>query len=440
MQGSANYIANQIFSPHVMQGIFDVIQPRTADALRIQEAFFPYQEYSTDEMLNYFRHLPWGKTPPTTLGADPMMVGIPGGFYKGYEFGYWGEASRFESKDLLQVKNPVRPYKGDGSTPNLWGEEMMTMALANQKHRFNTLKEAFCAALLSTGNFHYYADGVDNYFPGPSSTSYILPAHYRLSCTSSGTVTYGGWTTGGAWSTAASATPTKDLNQMLLYLSTKLGLQASEIWMSRQVAQYLIDADETASWVEKNPELSKAMLTVESGLTALNKIVGSNIKFVIDDRTYPERAVITTPTVASSSTTVTLDNDALFDGSTTPTIMFHKASGEERMVTATNVSSNVVTFTASDLDISMEVGDFVIYNKRFMNDESKIVFKTTNTDLQRFASLPVQTSPEDEFSPGAHTYSDQVVKKPNWFIVAGFLFRGGPTVFNQGGWATLDVY
>uniref|UniRef100_A0A6H1ZXI4 Putative capsid protein n=1 Tax=viral metagenome TaxID=1070528 RepID=A0A6H1ZXI4_9ZZZZ len=440
MQGATSYIANQIFRPHVMRGIYDVVQPMYPGSLLLQESFFPYREYESDEMIKYFRHHPWGKTPPTTLGSDPMMVGIPSGFYKEYEFGYWGEASRFDSKDLLRVKNPEQPYKADGVTPNLWGAEMMTMAMRNQKHRFETLKEAFCGALLSAGNFHYFADGIDNYYPGPSSTDYILPAHYRLSCAAAGTVTYGGWTTGGTWATKASAKPVFDLNQMLLYASKILGLQVTEIWMSRTAAQHLIDADETASWVEKNPELSRSMLTVESGLTALNKIVGNNISFKIDDRTYPERMIIVTPTAASTSTTVTVDNDAPLEAVTTPTLMFQKADGRERLVTATNVSSNVITFTASDLDISMDVGDFIIYNKRFMKNENVVIFKTMRSDLQEFVSLPCQTAPEDGLTSGVHLYSQEFVKKPNWYVVAGTFFRGGPAVYNQGGWLTLTVY
>ena len=437
MDGSAMYFANDIFDPHVMQGIYDVIAPINPDALRMQQAFFPFTEYSSDEMIAYFEHNYWGLTPPTALGADPMNIGIPGGFYKQYEFGYWGEYSRFDNKDLVQVKKPDQPYKADGVTPNLWGEGMMTKAMAQQKHRFNTFMEAFCGALLADGNFHVYGDGIDYYFPGPSSTDYILPAHYRLTV-NAGTVTYGGWTSGGTWATAATATPIHDLNQMLLYMTQTLGLEVSEIWMSRTAAQYLIDADETAQWVQEVPDLSRSMLTVESGLTALNKIVGNKIKFVIEDRTYPERMIIKTPTVASTSTTVTVDNDAPLGSSTTPTLVFHKRNGDERLLTATNVSSNVITFTASDLDISMDRGDFITYNKRFMTDD-KVLFKTTRTERQSFASLPVQTSPDDEFSPGVHTYAQEIVRKPNWYIIAGTFFRGGALVFGPGGWATLDV-
>ena len=439
MEGSSHYIANDIFNPSVIKGIFDVIQPLYPDMNKIQEAFFPMEDYTTDEMINYFQHNFYGYTPPTALGADPMSVGIPGGFYRGYEFGYWGEFSPFESKDLVQVKNPIQPYKADGVTPNLWGENMMVNAMAHQKHRFNTFKEVFCGALLGDGNMHFYGDNIDYYFPGPGSTDYILDAHYRLTVVGVTTVVYGGWTTGGTWATAASATPVHDLNQMILYMAQKLGLQVTEIWMSRKTAQYLIDADETAAWVEKNPELSRSMLTVESGLTALNKIVGGLVKFVIEDRTYPERMVIKTPTVASTSTTVTVDNDACLGSLTTPTLMFQTRDGKERLVTATNVSSNVITFTASDLDISMSRGDFIIYNKRYLA-EDKVVFKTARTDRMRFASLPCQTSPDDSFTPGVHTYTQEIIKKPNWRIIAGTFFRGGAVVFGTGGWATMDVH
>jgi len=437
--GTEMYFANEIFNPSVIQGIYDVIAPMSADDLKIQESFFPEVNFTTDEAINYFQHNFWGKTPATALGAEPMHVGIPGGFYRKYDFGYWGEYSRFDSKDLLQVKNPVKPYKADGVTPNLWGEEMLVNAMAHQKYRFNTLKEVFCGALLGAGVFNYYADGINNYFPGPSSTSYILDAHYRLSVVSSGTVSYGGWTTGGTWATAASATPVRDLNQMILYMAQKLGLQVSEIWMSRKAAQYLIDSDETASWVEKNPELSRSMLTVESGLTALNKIVGGMIKFVVDDRTYPERMIITTPTVASTSTTVTVDNDAPLAGLTTETVIFKKADGRERLITLSNAASNTLTFSASDLDISMDVGDFVIYNKRYINDD-KVIFKTTRTERQAWAYLPCQTSPEDTLSPGVHVYTQEVVKKPNWYIVAGTFTRSGPLISSNGGWANLEVF
>jgi len=440
-EGATHYLANDIFKPNVMRGIYDVIAPQYPDALKIQESFFPYEDYSTDEAIDFFQHNYWGMTPATALGADPMNVGIPSGFYKGYEFGYWGEQSVFTNKDLLQVKNPVAPYQADGITPNLWGQDMIAQAIQHQKYRFNVLKEAFCAALIGDGTFHYYADGVDAYYPGPSSTSYILNPHYRLSVVAAGTVTYGGWTTGGTWATAASATPVKDLNQMLLYMSQTLGLQVTEIWLSRKNAQYLIDADETAAWVEKSPKMAEAMLTVEAGLAALNKVVGANegIRWVIEDRTYPERMLITTPTVASTSTTVVVDNDAPLGALTTPTVMFHKADGQERLVTLTNVSSNTLTFTAADLNISMDRGDFVIYNKRFMA-EDKIVFKTTRTDRQRFGSLPVQTSPDDSYTPGVHLYAQQIEKKPNWHINQGTLFRGGPVVFGNGGWCTLDCY
>jgi len=439
MEGSALYFANDIFSPAVVQGIYDVIEPKYPDLLKVQENFFPYAEYPTDEAIAYFRHNFWGMTPPTALGADPMPIGIPGGFYRGYEFGYWGEYSAFASKDLVQVKDPVKPYKADGVTPNLWGEDMMMTALEHQKHRFNVFKEAFCAALISAGNFHYFGDGIDNYFPGPGSTDYILDPHYRLSAVSAGTVTYGGWTTGGTWATAASATPIKDLNQMILYMSQKLGLTVKEIWMSVLAAQRLVDADETAAWIEKNPELSRTMLAVESAEQTLNKVVSTKIKFVIDDRTYPERMIITTPTVASTSTTVVVDNDAVLGGVTTPTLIFHTKDGEERLLTATNVSNNTITFDAADLDISMNRGDFIIYNKRYLDDD-KIIFKTERTDRMKFASLPVQTSPDDTLSPGVHTYTQEIVKKPNWTIVAGTYFRGGPAVFGPGGWATLEVF
>lgn len=441
MEGAIHYLANDIFRPNVMRGIFDVIAPQYPDALKIQESFFPYEEYSTDEAINYFMHNYWGQTPPTSLGADPMTIGIPSGFYREYEFGYWGEASVFTSKDLLQVKNPVKPYKADGVTPNLWGEEMLTMAIQHQKHRFDVLKEAFCGALIGDGVFHFYGDGIDAYYPGPGSTSYILNPHYRLSCTSAGTVTYGGWTTGGSWATAASATPIYDLNQMILYMAQTLGLQVTEIWLSRKNAQYIIDADETAAWVEKSPKLAEAMLTVESGLSALNKVVGGGegLRWEIEDRTYPDRMIIKTPTIASTSTTVVVDNDACLGSNTTPTLMFHKADGQERLVTATNVSSNTITFTASDLDISMARGDFIIYNKRFMA-EDKVVFKTTRMDRQRFGSLPVQTSPDDEYSPGTHLYAQEIVKKPNWSVVQGTFFRGGPVVFGNGGWCTLETH
>jgi len=119
--------------------------------------------------------------------------------------------------------------------------------------------------------------------------------------------------------------------------------------------------------------------------------------------------------------------------------MFHKVDGRERLLTATNVSSNTISFTASDLDLSMDRGDFIIYNKRFM-DEDKIVFKTTRSGLQRFGSLPVQTSPEDSYTPGTHLYAQQVTKMPNWHIAQGTFFRGGPVVFNNGGWCTLDCH
>jgi len=436
------YFANQIFSPHVMQGIYDVIEPMVPDMNRLQMNFFPDENYTSDEMIAYFQHNFYGLTPPTALGADPMQVGIPGGYYRGYSAGYWGEFSRFDSKDLLQVKNPVSPYKADGVTPNLWGEQMMAQAMAHQKHRFNTFKEAFVGALLTTGNFHIFGDGVDYYYPGPASTNYILDPHYRLDCTSSGTVSHGGWTTGGTWATAASATPVHDLNMMLKYLSQVLGAEVTEVWMSRQAAQYLIDCDATAAWIEQVPDLSRAMLTVESGLTALNKVVGNRITFNIEDRTYPERMLITDITRASTDTTCTIDNDAPFRGETSATVMFHKAhganAGVERLVDVT-ISSNTLTFTASDLDISMERGDFVVYNKRF-TDARYIIFKTRRTDRMRFASMPVSTSPDDPFTPGVHTYSDMVVKKPNWFIVGGTYFRGGPLVFGNGGWATLKVY
>lgn len=438
-EGASHYLANDIFKPNVMRGVYDVIAPQYPDSLKIQESFFPYEEYSTDEAIDFFQHNYWGMTPATSLGADPMNIGIPSGFYKGYEFGYWGEQSQFTNKDLLQVKNPLKPYQNDGTTPNLWGQDMITRAIQHQKYRFNVLKEAFCAALIGAGTFHYYADGVDAYYPGPSSTSYILNPHYRLAVTS-GTVTYGGWTSGGTWATAASATPINDLNQMILYMSQTLGLEVSEIWLSRANAQYLLDADETAAWVEKSPKLAESMLTVESGLSALNKVVGASegIKWVIEDRTYPERMIITTPSVASSSTTVVVDNDAPLGGLTTETVMFHKADGRERLVTLTNAASNTLTFTASDLDMSMDRGDFVIYNKRFM-DTQKIVFKTTRTDRQRFGSLPVQTSPDDDYSPGTHLYAQEVTRMPNWHINQGTFFRGGPVVFGNGGWCTLDV-
>jgi len=440
-QGSANYIANDIFNPNVMKGIYDVIAPLYPDSLKIQEGFFPYEEYSTDEAISFFMHHYWGMTPPSALGVDPMSIGIPSGFYKQYAFGYWGEQSVFGNKDLLKVKNPEQPYKADGVTPNLWGEGMITQAIMHQKYRFNTLKEAFCGALISDGNFHFYGDGIDAYYPGPGSTNYILNPHYRLSVVSAGTVTYGGWTTGGTWATKASATPIHDLNQMILYIAQKLGLQVTEIWLSRKNAQYIIDADETAQWVERSPKLAEAMLTVESGLAALNKVVGSGegLKWVIDDRTYPDRMIITSPTVASTSTSVIVDNDACLGSLTTPTLMFHKADGRERLLTATTVSSNTISFTASDLDLSMDPGDFIIYNKRFMA-EDKIVFKTTRSDLQRFGSVPVQTSPEDSFTPGVHTYAQQITKMPNWKIVQGIFFQGGPVVFQNGGWLTLDTH
>ena len=440
-QGSASYIANEIFNPSVMKGIYDVIAPLYPDSLKIQESFFPMEEYSTDEAIAYFRHNYWGKTPPTEIGVDPSTIGIPSGFYKQYEFGYWGEQSVFANKDLLKVKNPEKPYQADGITPNLWGMAMMTQAIMHQKYRFNTLKEAFCSALLSKGCFHFYGDGIDAYYPGPSSTSYILNPHYRLSAVAAGTVDYGGWTTGGTWATKATATPIHDLNQMILYLATKLGLQVTEIWLSRKNAQYIIDADETAAWIERSPKLAEAMLTVESGLSALNKVVGGGegLKWVIEDRTFPDRMIIKSTTVASTSTTVVVDNDACLDSVTTPTLMFHKADGKERLLTATNVSSNTITFTAADLDISMEPGDFIIYNKRY-TDEDKIVFKTTRVDLQKFGSLPVQTSPEDTLSPGVHLYAQEIIKKPNWTVTQGTFFQGGPVVFQNGGWATLETF
>ena len=436
------YFANQIFSPNVMKGIYDVIEPEYPDKMRLQENFFPREDYSSDEMIAYFNHNFHGMTHPTSLGADPMQVGIPGGFYRGYEFGYWGEFSRFENKDLLQVKNPTQPYKADGVTPNLWGDLMMAQAMNHQKHRFQTFMEAFCGSLLTTGNFHIFGDGIDHYYPGPSSTDYILDAHYRLDCTSAGTVSKGGWTTGGTWATAATALPVHDLNQMLLYMSQSLGLQVTEIWMSRQAAQYLIDADATAAWIEQVPDLSRAMLTVESGLTALNKVVGSNISFNIEDRTYPERMLITGSTVASSSTTCTIDNDAPFRGAASAKVMFHKAhgdiAGKERLVDVT-IASNTLTFSASDLDISMERGDFVIYNKRFV-DPKYIIFKTTRSDRMRFGSVPCSPESTREPAPGVHTYSQLFEVKPNWWIVGGTYFRGGPVIFGSGGWATLKVY
>ena len=442
MEGAINYLANEIFSPNVMKGMFDVIAPQYPDSLKMQESFFPYEEYMTDEAINYFQHNYWGMTPATALGADPMPVGIPSGFYRGYEFGYWGEQSTFTNKDLLQVKNPTRPYKADGITPNLWGEEMVALAIRHQKHRFDTLKEAFCGALIGDGVFHYYADGIDAYYPGPGATNYILNPHYRLSAVTAGTVTYGGWTTGGTWATKASATPVHDLNQMILYMAQKLGLQVTEIWLSRKNAQYLIDADETAAWVERSPKLAEAMLTVEGGLAALNKVVGGGdgLKWVIEDRTYPERMIVTKPTIASTDTTVTVDNDAPLGSDTTATLMFHKADGRERLITLASFTGNVLTWTtAGDLDIGMDRGDFIIYNKRFMA-EDKIVFKTTRIDRQKFGSLPCQTSPDDPLTPGVHMYSQEITRKPNWSIYAGLYFRGGPVVFGNGGWCTLDVH
>lgn len=443
MEGSSHYIANQIFSPNVIKGIYDVIAPQYPDSLKVQNAFFPDESYTTDEAILYFQHNFWGMTPPTALGADPMPIGIPGGFYRGYEAGYFGEYSRFESKDLVQVKDPTQPYKADGTTPNLWGEDMMRNAMAHQKHRFQTFQEAFCGALIGAGTFHIVGDGIDYYFPGPASDNYILDPHYILSCVSAGTVTYGGWTTGGTWATAASATPIKDINQMVLYLAQTLGLQVSEIWLSTQAAQYLIDANETAAWIEKNPELSRTMLAAETAAVTLNKVVGGNVKFVVDDRTYAERMVIKTPTIKNSSTTVVVDNDAPLpgaDGTVSLKTMFHTADGVERLVTITDKTTNTLTFAASDLDdVSMQVGDFIIYNKRFV-DEDKLIFKTTRTDRARFASLPCQTSPDDGLTPGVHVYTQEFTKKPNWAIVAGIYSRCGPMVFGSGGWATLEVY
>ena len=443
MEGSSHYIANRIFSPNVIKGIYDVIAPMYPDINKAQQSFFPDEAYTTDEAIAYFQHNFWGMTPPTALGADPMPVGIPGGFYKSFAAGYFGEYSRFESKDLVQVKDPTAPYKADGITPNLWGEGMMRNAMAHQKHRFETFKEAFCGALIGAGNFHIFGDGIDRYFPGPSSTDYILEPHYRLSAVSAGTVSYGGWTTGGTWATAATATPIKDINQMILYLAQTLGVQVTEIWMSTLAAQRLIDADETTSWIEKNPELSRTMLATESAAITINKVVSGDVKFVVDDRTYAERMVIKTPTVENSSTTVVVDNDAPLpgaDGAVSLKVMFHTADGVQRLVTITDKTANTLTFAASDLsDVSMQPGDFIVYNKRFVNDD-KLIFKTTRTDLQKFASLPCQTSPEDTLSPGVHVYSQEFVKKPNWGITAGTFARTSPIIWGPGGWATLEVF
>lgn len=440
-QGSANYIANEIFNPNVMKGIYDVIAPLYPNSLKIQEAFFPYEEYSTDEAIAFFMHNYWGKTPPTALGADPMTIGIPTGFYKQYEFGYWGEQSVFANPDLLKVKNPVQPYKADGITPNLWGEGMMTQAIMHQKYRFNTLKEAFCAALISDGTFNFYGDGINVHYPGPSSSELILNPHYRLTVVSVSTVKYGKWATGATWATKATATPIHDINQMILYMAQKLGLQVTEIWLSRLQAQYIIDADETAQWVQQSPKLAEAMLTVESGLSALNKVVGGGegLKWVIEDRTYPDRMIITSTSVGEGSSSVTVDSDACLGGLTTETVMFHKKDGREELVTLTSASSDTLGFTAAHLTLSMEPGDFVIYNKRYMA-ENKLVFKTTRLDLQKFGSLPVQTSPEDSFTPGVHLYAQEIVKKPNWSVVQGTFFQGGPVVFQNGGWCTLTTH
>ncbi len=442
-EGSSHYIQNRIFSPNVIKGIYDVIAPQYPDSTKVQQAFFPDEAYTTDEAIAFFQHNFWGMTPPTSLGADPMPVGIPGGFYKSFSAGYFGEYSRFESKDLLQVKDPTKPYKADGTTPNLWGEDMMRQAMSHQKHRFDTFKEAFCGALIGAGTFHIVGDGIDYYYPGPGSSNLILEPHYRLNAVSPGTVSFGGWTTGGTWATAASATPIKDINEMVLYLAQTLGVQVSAIWMSTLAAQRLIDADETTSWIEKNPELSRMMLATEAAATTLNKVVGGDIKFVVDDRTYAERMIVKTPTVKNSSTTVVVDNDAPLpgaDGTVSLKTMFHTADGVERLVTITDKTTNTLTFAASDLsDVSMRAGDFIVYNKRFVDDD-KLIFKTTRTDRQRFASLPCQTSPDDPLSPGVHVYSQEFVKKPNWGITAGTFTRTGPMVWGPGGWATLEIF
>ena len=55
-EGSSHYIQNQIFSPNVIKGIYDVIAPKYPDSLKIQQAFFPDENYTTDEAIAYFRH------------------------------------------------------------------------------------------------------------------------------------------------------------------------------------------------------------------------------------------------------------------------------------------------------------------------------------------------------------------------------------------------
>lgn len=434
-EGSAMYLQNRIFSPNVIQNIFDSLQPINPDALKIQQAFFPWTAYTSDKALSYFRNNYWGMTPATSLGADPMQIGIPGGYYKGFSAGRWGEQSIFTNKDLEEIQDPEQPFERDGVTPRLWGEDMVRSALAHQKYRMNTLLEAFSAALVSKGTFHYFADGVDKYWPGPTSTDLILPQHYRLDVESSPP-----WDTGKKWDDDANAKPIFDLNQMILYLATKLGVQVTEIYMSSLAAHYLLEADETTGWIDKNPELSREMLKVQSVATSMSRIVGSkNVAFTIDDRTYPEQMILTSPTVASTSTTVTVDNDAVFEGVTTPDVIFKRADGKERLVKLSNVSNNTLTFTAADLDIAMNKGDIVIYNKRFMA-ENTVVFKTDKTQLQAFATLPLRVSPDDPRTPGVHTYSDEIVKKPNWYVVVGAMAHMGPIVWNPGGWATLKVF
>jgi len=412
-----------IFRPTVMDTIVNEFEP-DPDQFMFTEAFLPFKEVDSLDVIDMVQFGAYGRTYPVRLGADHMRIDLPGQAYKQYGSAHWREGMIFNEEVLLRAINPAAPLERIG-------EGLVTKGLDLLDLRINNLIELISMDTVLRG--FYQEDRWDvNYTFNPNIAGFRY-----IDITSSSGSHRVRWTTSGSWDVPATADPLADIKGAVQFFR-KLGYETSRIWMNDLTAAKAEACTSFQTQIARAPQLVVANIENEAVFQVLTGLKGQSIK--IDSRVYHEETRIRIASGASDTILYVEDSAPFHLGDD---LLITTSAGVQYIVQqlTSEPNANAITIPAA-ISAALAVGDRIVALKKRMKTNYIILEgqKSSRTSNNNWISTPslVKNSSIGNPLPGRYTWSHFQTDRPPFNMEIGAGISGGPKI-GEANWMVVKV-
>ncbi len=327
-------------------------------------SLFPTTKYESDNIRWEIEYGSAGMTPFVAPGAPAPAIGIDGVGEASAKAAYFKEKMYFDEEFLNSMREPgtVATYQT--------AEKKLARGLQKLRNRCDRRREWMMSQMVTKGGFSYMAKGGTKL-----GISYGVPESHIVELGSTR-----------HWGTGASRNPVEDMFDAKAVLADDAGVTPNHAMLNSELLKVLILDENIQNLLSKSAFGNGDLFANPTAV--ISQLLGIGTLQVYDEM-YEVTGWMMSSLTGGASTTVTVDDATDFEvGAKIRFIdMSEAAAWEDRLITAVNKVTNVITFNAA-VDNSYIAGeDKVLMKKKFIDDDRFLLFSDTSADGMKIAEF-----------------------------------------------------